>query len=543
MGLKNILKNLTLSFEEKWKEIFNKHKSVLIWTGIFTFITHIYFFIRRLINEDMLGYLHTGPARPYSGRYFYGDMEVSLIPIVIFLIVFIELAITVIFILELFDIKDKIYSIIIGALVVTFPSWSCSFMYAFMWDTYSLSLLTAVLAIYLADKWKYGFLAGGFFIACSLSLYQSYIAVSMTLALIILLYEVCHKELKEVGIKAIKLFICGILGLILYKAGMWVFNIQLSDYKGIASMGAVPIDKIPELIGRTYKSFILFFTGGNFGVEGSSFSVMRFFNIPMFIAVVYIAYIIFTLRLLKLNMSKKLKAVNKIFAAVIIALLPLTVNLVDFIGVDTEANTLNTYAFVVIFILPFVLLSKYQMNTRGGGTLNVIFFTKRILIVLSFIIIFHNFWLNNAYYLKADYVMENTKSFVTRLISRFEQLDGFNKDTKFTIIYDNLDFKENPIGKKNNVFPIGGSYMTFPNLYEPGFTYRVVGFKGKDNAAFAMEKLMRNLAGAEFKAASKEEMEEIKKTDEYKSMEAYPAKTSVKMINGIAVVNFIERGK
>ena len=119
--------------------------------------------------------------------------------------------------------------------------------------------------------------------------------------------------------------------------------------------------------------------------------------------------------------------------------------------------------------------------------------------------------------------MENTKSFVTRLISRFEQLDGFNKDTKFTIIYDNLDFKENPIGKKNNVFPIGGSYMTFPNLYEPGFTYRVVGFKGKDNAAFAMEKLMRNLAGAEFKAASKEEMEELKKTDEYKSMEAYPA--------------------
>lgn len=136
--------------------------------------------------------------------------------------------------------------------------------------------------------------------------------------------------------------------------------------------------------------------------------------------------------------------------------------------------------------------------------------------------------------------MENTKSFVTRLISRFEQLDGFNKDTKFTIIYDNWNFTENPIGKGIDVFPIGGRYMTFPNLHEPGFTYRIVGFKGKDNAAFAMEKLMRNLIGVEFKAASKEETEEIKKTDEYKSMGVYPEQTSVKMINGIAVVNFRE---
>ena len=51
---------------------------------------------------------------------------------------------------------------------------------------------------------------------------------------------------------------------------------------------------------------------------------------------------------------------------------------------------------------------------------------------------------------------------------------------------------------------------------------------------------MRNLLGIELKTASKEEIEEIMKTDEYKSMGVYPAHTSVKMINGVAVVNFIE---
>ena len=83
-------------------------------------------------------------------------------------------------------------------------------------------------------------------------------------------------------------------------------------------------------------------------------------------------------------------------------------------------------------------------------------------------------------------------------------------------------------------------YASFPNYLDPGFEYRVVGFKGYNEADFRMERLMRNMIGAELKAASDEEREKIMKTDEYKSMGVYPAYDSVKMINGIAVVNFIE---
>ena len=176
----------------------------------------------------------------------------------------------------------------------------------------------------------------------------------------------------------------------------------------------------------------------------------------------------------------------------------------------------------------------------GGRTLNIRFFTKRILIILSFIIISHNFWLNNAYYLKADYVAENTESFLTRLLSRFEQLEGFTKETKFTVIYDNSKFRGNSISEEITAFNMNRRYASFPNYLDPGFEYRVVGFKGYNEADFRMERLMKNMIGAELKAASDEEREKIMKTDEYKSMGVYPAETSVKMINGIAVVNFIE---
>ncbi len=529
------LRKLIEDFENGITGILKKYKITLTWTFLIMTLTHIYFFVGRFINEDMHGYLFMAPSRPSSGRYFYGTAEFSIIPIVIFIIVSAELAATVILLLEIFKIEDKILGIITAALVVTFPSWSCSFMFAFMWDTYSLALLTAVLAVYLACKWKYGFLLGAFFITCSLSLYQYYITVSITLSLIILLCELCRKDLKEVLQKAFKFLACGVLGFILYKFGIWAFNIELSGYKGISTMGMIPAGRIPELLKRTYESFALYFINADKGEQ------MRFFYAPVFVSWVYIADMVLAIWLLKSNIIKKIKTVNKIFIVFFLAILPMAVNLVDLVGVETKANNLNTYSFVFIFILPIVLLSRYQTSIWGGGrTLNIRFFTKRILIILSFIIISHNFWLNNAYYLKADYVAENTESFLTRLLSRFEQLEGFTKETKFTVIYDNSKFRGNSISEEITAFNMNRRYASFPNYLDPGFEYRVVGFKGYNEADFRMERLMKNMIGAELKAASDEEREKIMKTDEYKSMGVYPAETSVKMINGIAVVNFIE---
>jgi len=360
--------NLILRFEEKGRGIFNKYKTVLIWTFIFTALTHIYFFVGRFANEDMLGYLSKAPAELGLGRYFYGTSEFFILPVVIFLIVFIEVALTVILLLELFNIKDKIFGIIIAAFVVTFPSWSYSFVYAFLWDTYSLALLTAVLGVYCTNKRKYGFIIGAFFAACSLALYQSYIAVSMTLSLIILICELYDKDIKSVIIKALKLAAFGIAGFILYRIGIWAFGIEFRAYKGVDSMGRIPLNMLPELIKRTYESFVRFFIGNNFGLKE-----VRFFYVPLFITVVYMADMIFSVVMLKLNSDKKVKWANKIFIAVILLLSPLAIDFIDFVGAETSASNLNSYAFVFVLILPVILFLKYKNKViltgknAGGG--------------------------------------------------------------------------------------------------------------------------------------------------------------------------------
>lgn len=528
MSFKKLIENA----ENSIKDVLVNYRIVLIWTFIAMALTHIYFFVGRFINEDMHGYLRKAPAELAHGRYFYGHAEFTILPVVIFVVVFLELAVTVLLLLKLFNIERKIYGIITAAFVVTFPSWSYSFVYSFLWDTYSLALTTAVLSVFIADKYKYGFLLGGLFFACSLALYQSYIAVATALVIMLLIIEFTEKDFKTVIKKAMTFLALGILGVILYKLGIWLFNIELGSYKGSDTMGEIPLDMIPELIKRTYTGFIQFFTGNHFGVNG-----IRFFYVPAFLAVVYIADIIFGLvMLVGILRKKKVKILNIIFIMLCVISLPMAVNFIDFIGVKTAASTLNTYAFVLIFILPVILFIRYKKLWEGVQNSNKFFFAKRILIVLSVFIIGYNFWLNNAYYQKAEVITENTKNFENRLLGRFEQLEGFTIDTKFAVIADNNYL----FGK--NVREHWGNFPYITND-QGNYGFYITGVRDLNKSSYKTRHLMKNLLGVELNTASGEEIEEIKKTDEYKSMGVYPAFDSVKMINGIAVVNFDDRSK
>ena len=108
------------------------------------------------------------------------------------------------------------------------------------------------------------------------------------------------------------------------------------------------------------------------------------------------------------------------------------------------------------------------------------------MIILSVIIIGYNFWTTNLLYFKMDVLKTNTVGFFNRVYARFEQLEGFTKETKFTVIYDNSKFRGNSISEEITAFNMNRRYASFPNYSDPGFEYRVVGFKGYNEADFRM---------------------------------------------------------
>lgn len=154
------------------------------------------------------------------------------------------------------------------------------------------------------------------------------------------------------------------------------------------------------------------------------------------------------------------------------------------------------------------------------------------MIILSVILIGYNFWTTNLGYFKADVIKTFTVNFENRLLLRFEQLEGFSIDMPIAVITDG----EYVYGKK-----ISEDINLFPKIKNAaGFRYNIIGTQEPGSSTRKAKVLIENLLGVSLKTADKEQIEKIMKTDEYKSMGVYPAFDSVKIIDGVAVANFID---
>ena len=336
------------------QKLYNKYKYSIYSSMIFTFLTHFYFFTRRLANEDDLSYLVFKDFALTSGRWNNGTLFTTSLmsPSINFILVIITLSLISLFICDIFKIKNKRNMILVSLIISTFPSLALSFSYLFMVEIYMTSLLLAVLSVWLSTKWKYGFIPGSLCIALSLGNYQSYIAVSVSLIIIFILKEILDKK-KDIFKDIIKLFIMGIIGIILYfiilKILLLINKTSLSNYKGANSMGIPPISEWPKLIFRTYKHFIGYFIGKSY------------FRVSIFESIIRILTIILTFILLIIKIKKEKIYKNKtniIIFTVLIILIPLTFNIVDFMAYKADLTSLQIYSFSSLYLLIILLIDK-----------------------------------------------------------------------------------------------------------------------------------------------------------------------------------------
>lgn len=485
---------------------------------IFTFLTHFYFFSRRLANEDDLSYLVFKDFALTSGRWNNGTLFTTSLmsPSVNFILVIIILAIISLLICDIFKIKNKKNMILISLIISTFPSLALSFSYLFMVEIYMTSLLLAVLAVWLSTKWKYGFIPGSLCIALSLGNYQSYIAVSVSLIIIYVIKETIDKK-KEILKDILKLFIMGILGIIIYfiilKVLLLINKTSLSNYKGADSMGIPPISEWPKLIFRTYKHFIGYFIGKSY------------FRVSIFESTIRILTIILTFILLINKITKEKFYKNKtniIIFIILIVLIPFTFNIVDFMAFKADLTSLQIYSFSSLYLLIILILDKTKPN-----------YLNTIITILIIAIGIMNFTTVNKYYFKQETYYKYTENFNNRLLNKIESTEGYYygipiifKGESNSNFYKELNTLPNT--NDNITFDQslwGGKYIGYADLY----TYN------NDKKIFRM---INNEFGVYLNRATDEERDKIKDNIEYNNMKSYPEKDSIKIIDGILVVNF-----
>ncbi|WP_099190540.1 glucosyltransferase domain-containing protein [Tepidibacter mesophilus] len=501
-----------------WKGISIISKTVFFAAIVIGLLSHLYFFVHKFANEDDIAHLNTALFyTKTSGRWFLGYITqlrgFYSLPVIIGAISIFFCAISAVLTAKLLRTKKTVTAFIIGALMASFPVLSYSFCYLFMADAYMYALFFAVLAVFLTNKYKFGFILGGISLSLSLGIYQSYIGYAIGLVLIILINLLIDNELdlKKIGLEILKYFTMGVLGAIFYfvslKINLYLTGSTLLSYKGIDKMGHIDLYKLPSLVLRSYKNFFNSFAGKYYPVSGTLHSL---YIVELIIGIVAIMFLIF-----KNNIYKK--TLHLILLICGIALLPPGLNIVDVMAPETQSATLNIYQFVLIFIFVATLVEKIEFNFA-----NLIKWCSFICLGL---IIFNFILLNNTYYLKAEIYFNRTFSLTSRMLDRIEQLPEFEKTNKVALI-----------GKLPNSFYKDSSIM-FSETDNQGFWGQYVGFNSSNNEDNT-RKFIANaniFHGARFIRANKEEMKTA--VDDAINMPIWPQQGSIDCKNGVIIVH------
>lgn len=277
-----------------------------------------------------------------------------LVPIVLLIITMISLGISSALIISIFKIKNNFYIFIISALLATFPVLALGFGYLFMVERYVLGILVGILATYITNKYKYGFILGGVFLAITLGYYQSYISITIGLSMFLILIKgFGNINMENYLIYILKFLLMGILGVFLYlimvKVTCHLSGTSLFEYKGINNMGSLPpLNEIPGLIKRTYGHFLGFFLGKYF---------LKPLNYGLYVQLIllFINSILILMIVIKNKIYKNILKLCTI--SLFLILLPLGLNIIDFIAYQSNVSSLNIYQFVLILILPFILFN------------------------------------------------------------------------------------------------------------------------------------------------------------------------------------------
>ena len=403
---------------EKWWKKFSKNIEkedfiILITVFLFGLINYFYFLSHTVLTPDGLTY---GPI------YISGGWEVDLgrplliimdrlrgglvsSPIILFFSL-IYLSISAMLLRRIYPLKSKFTVFLISLLVVLFPVFSETALFLFCFDSYCLAFLCSVLGIYLIKNKKY--ILSILSIVISLSLYQTYISVTITGLLILFIMDILDKKqsLKDFILQLIIVFISLVLYIVILKLGLFVFGRSLADYKGASSFGIHTLLSLPQSIINAYSDFYSFFLLENIIFNRYYYRII--INLLIFVFMLGILYPVFR----SLNIYQKILLIISLF------ILPITMNIMDLIACDTRITLVTGIGFCMFYLLFIILMEKYS-TVPILRSLSAFF-----IMILCYTYLLSN---NGTFQSRVD-TYNHYYAQSSHILNRVKNLDGYQED-------------------------------------------------------------------------------------------------------------------
>jgi len=395
-------------------------------TFFWGFLTHAYGFFHSSLSHDGLNaFAATVVEERWKielGRFFvplYRALfrnELSL-PWVIGCLGLFWTGLAVYLVTAFFDVRSRFLTFLIAGVMstnITYIAQIANFIYEF--DFNALSLLLSVMAAYLwnRDRGMPAYLAGTLCLVVSVGIYQSYVAVAVTLILWKSVMELfAGREVKDVLMHGLRGFAMLLLALFLYYvAGLVVYRVtgvtQAERTSVLISFEDI-WKNLPWLLIRTPAE-----------------SIVTFFH-PVYKEVYKILFFLLSVMLgicaLVVIRRKKYESVRTILIVLLVGLTPLAMGFIYLLTNGEHIHELMLYA--VWFFYVFLLLFAFRLCDEDMLPGRRSEWQSWISCVLVLGLLWQNVILANTAYIKKERDADAALSFMTRAVAMMEREEGY----------------------------------------------------------------------------------------------------------------------
>lgn len=418
--------------QRRWHRLQPAQRAAFFACIITGYLVHLYAFTNIVPCSDGLSRVYDPQQMTVSGRWFlhYASMlnGFTQMPAVIGLLSMLLLGAAAALTVGLLRLRSRSLGGVCGAVMAAFPCLGYTFLYMFTASAYCLAIFMAVLAVQLAVRGKGWFVPAVLLLAMAMGTYQAYAAMSIALSVLVVIEFLTRPEATLRGTLRLggRLVAFLALGAAAYYGILQIFlrvkHVQLLSYLGMDTvMTHYPLAKLPSLLVTTYKQVLaFFFIPGS--VNGYDTPVLSVLN-ALLLAAAALSLVA------ALRHDRLLRQPWRVLLLLVLILLfPLAINFGQIMSPYSAPTPIMKYAFVLVYLAALLMLDKCDgciPRPKAAGIAGAVCVCALLVCFLQ---------TNNLLYTASAQAHRATQSYLTRMMTRVEDCDGYTPGMEVVII-------------------------------------------------------------------------------------------------------------
>lgn len=503
-----------------------EYKIAFISTFFITLLIHLYKFTNTLPNHDSVFNYYSDQNVLGSGRWALslacGISSYYDLPWINGLLSCIFIALTVVVIVALFELKNPVLIGLTGALLAASPATTETFFFLFTADGYMIAMFLAALSVYfskIGETRKTRLILSGACIAISCGIYQAYVSFALLLAVCYLIDALLQNKFREKDylkwiLHQVIIYIVSLAAYyIIWKLCMYLSGTAANNYQGISDVGHIHPGL---LIGggiNSIRTTMLYFL--QWDVLSHGFSLYSVLNI-LFLVAMAIGLLI---SCVKSGLWKR-RLGMVLLVLCLVAIMPFA-GIWHFTSDSVGYRAMMLQSLTLLFVLTAVIYERWAKP-----------FSKNVLCLFLLLIVFNNALMANISYFYMNQCYERTYAEGVEMMVEIHNLQDAYDFDKIAVVGNRIyEVQYENIDPETGHMQISGRIHILSSLIETSLLYD----------SEHTTKYLKATFGLDLEPVDLAQRDALLDTEEVASMGCWPARDSIAVIDDTLVIKLSDR--